>query len=105
MAQPQHPQDGERLGTYRIGVVFEVSARDVVEARELVDQALIGDEPQGIQLVEHGQHVLDDGDVWGVLSWQQMPQGRRAPRPASMAAARALHPVTDLPCKEPHPQA
>lgn len=67
MAQPQHPQDGERLGSYRIGLVFEVSARDVVEARELVDQVLTGDEPQGIPLAERGQRVLADDDVWGVL--------------------------------------
>lgn len=67
MAQPQHPQDSERLGSCRIGVVFEVSARDVVEARELVDQVLTGDEPQGIPLAERGQRVLADDDVWGVL--------------------------------------
>lgn len=69
MATLTRPLPGEALGTYRVPVTFEVAARSPREARNLLDDALIGDSNGTAATVQEHATVLPDGEVWGVLSW------------------------------------
>lgn len=75
---------GEALWSYRVPVDFDVSARTPTEARRLVDEALEGDAPGGIAVVQQRQQVLADGDVFGVLGWHHPD------RPAASDPVRAV---------------
>jgi hypothetical protein len=97
MAAPNPPRNSGQLGTYRVPIEFEVSARNGQEAADLVDQALTGDAaPATPAAVQQGQVVLADGEVWGVLGWNRpnpapqeaqllqqtgLPDGRHRQRP------------------------
>lgn len=79
MAELTPPINGEKLWTYRVPVEFEVSARTRTEARDLVDEALMGDAlPATVAEVQRHQVVTADGDVWGVLGWNY-PSTRATP--------------------------
>ncbi len=68
-ASEPEPVSSAALASYRVPVEFDVSARSQGEARRLVDEALEGDTPGGIAVVQQRQQVLADGDVYGVLGW------------------------------------
>ncbi|UOQ56383.1 hypothetical protein MUN78_11930 [Leucobacter allii] len=68
-ARPAAVPEG-KLWTYQVPVEFDVSARTLGEARELVDEALVGDAlPAAPAMVQQCQRVRADGDVFGVLGW------------------------------------
>ncbi|MGR6902103.1 hypothetical protein [Glutamicibacter sp. BSL13] len=65
----------DELGSYRVPVDFDVSARSASEARRLVDDALMGDAaPATPAAVQQRQQVRSDGDVYGVLGWHHPDQ-------------------------------
>ncbi len=73
------PVGWDTLWSYRVPVEFDVSARTQDEARRLVDEALEGDAPGGIAVVQQRQRVLSNGDVFGVLGWHHPPHLSSAP--------------------------
>lgn len=91
------PQDNEYLGDFRVGVDFSVTARDLGEAKAIVEQALQGDSQDSVPVVARDRKVVDEDRMWGVLDWQQVPA-----RPSQAALIQERYPglVNDVAAME-----
>lgn len=87
------PEEDEPLWDFRVGVDFGVSARDMIEARAIVERVLDTEDSDGRPVVLRDQRQLDDHRRWGVLDWQQVPA-----RPSQAALVQDKYPglVSDL---------
>lgn len=87
------PEEGEPLWEFRVGVDFGVSARDMGEARALLEQVLAAEDSDGRPFLLRDQRQVDDYLRWGVLDWQPVPA-----RPSQAALVQEKYPglVNDL---------
>lgn len=88
----QVPEEGEPLFTFRVGVDFSVGARDVMEARALLERTLDAEDSDGTSFVTRTHRLIDE-QSWGVADWQHVP-----PRPSQAALVQEKYPglVGDL---------
>lgn len=97
MVDLTQPDEDERLDDFRVGVDFSVAARDIGEARALVQRALQGDSHDGIPVIARDRQVVGEDQIWGVLDWQRVP-----PRPSQAALVQDRYPglVNDVAAME-----
>lgn len=93
MVELSTPQEGELLWEYRVGVDFRISARDMAEARAILEQVLSAEDSDGRPFLLRDQRQIDEEERWGVLDWQQSPA-----RPSQAALVQEKYPglVNDL---------
>lgn len=87
MAELELPDENTPMWEFRVGVDFLVSARDMVEARTLVDRALAAEDSDGTAFVTRDRRVVEDGLPWGVSDWEAVP-----PRPSQAALVQEKYP-------------
>lgn len=89
---PDLPEEGEPIWPFRIGVDFMVDARDMAEARSLLERALSAEDSDGAPFVTRDRRMVGDLD-WGVGGWLPVP-----PRPSQAALVQERYPgmVGDL---------
>lgn len=80
--------DGDLVQTFRIGADFSVAARDMREARALLERTLDQEGSDGFPFVI-GDRLPDaaENNILGVVEWQQVP-----PRPSQAALAQERYP-------------
>ncbi|MEX3510660.1 hypothetical protein VVR84_14060 [Kocuria carniphila] len=93
MPELQVPSEDDYLAQFRVGVDFVVGARDMPEARALVDRMLEARAPGGLPFVSRDYQQIDPDRGWGVSEWERVPQ-----RPGSGALVQEKYPrpVNDL---------
>lgn len=87
MVELELPDENTPLWEFRVGVDFLVSARDMAEARTLVDRALAAEDSDGTAFVTRDRRVVEDGLPWGVSDWEAVP-----PRPSQAALVQDKYP-------------
>lgn len=87
MVELELPDENTPLWEFRVGVDFLVSARDMGEARTLVDRALAAEDSDGTAFVTRDRRVVEDGLPWGVSDWEAVP-----PRPSQAALVQDKYP-------------
>lgn len=87
MVELELPDENTPLWEFRVGVDFVVSARDMAEARALVDRTLVAEDSDGTAFVTRDRRVVEDGLPWGVTQWETVP-----PRPSQAALLQEKYP-------------
>lgn len=87
MVEQNAPDEQDYLADYRIGVDFIVGARNMAEARALVEQMLATENSDGIPFATQRHRRIEDGRSWGISGWASVP-----PRPSQAALVQARYP-------------
>lgn len=87
MAWTEEPDEDDLVWTYRIGVDVSVAARDMPEARALVERTLDAEDSDGQQFMLRSRRQLGEDRHWGVMAWELVP-----PRPSQAALVQAEYP-------------
>jgi hypothetical protein len=103
MSDPTPNESSGKLWTYRVPVVFEVSARTPADAHRMVDDALTGP-GRATAPFQDGAAVRADGDVEGVLGWAhqadpvpsaELPRRRKRSLLADLTTVEILRTLID----------
>lgn len=73
MTELTAPEEDEFLSEFRIGASFFVGARDMAEARALLEQTLSAEDSDGTPFVTRSGRVFSNDQSWGVVDWAQTP--------------------------------
>lgn len=93
MDELRAPELDEPVWVYRVGADFSVAARDMPEARALVQRALAGETRDGVPFLTRDMVEVEEGMRWGILDWESVPA-----RPSQAALVQEKYPglVGDL---------
>lgn len=87
MDELRAPELDEPVWVYRVGADFSVAARDMPEARTLVERALAGETRDGVPFLTRDLVEVEEGMRWGVLDSEAVPA-----RPSQAALVQEKYP-------------